>query len=122
MEPTLACGSTGCTPQPCCSVQPSSSGTSAPRRGPKPVAPWVQALLVAIAGGGIFGAIAALLRVRPEAGTAAVAQSADALLIMKGLNEELQKERNEWRGEALVLRDRVAELERRVEHLERLLR
>lgn len=41
---------------------------------------------------------------------------------MKGLNEELQKERNEWRGEALVLRDRVAELERRVEQLERLLR
>lgn len=86
------------------------------------MAPWLQALLVAIAGGGIFGAIAALLRVRPEAGTAAVAQSADALLIMKGLNDELAKERNEWRGEALVLRDRVAELERRVEHLERLLR
>lgn len=84
------------------------------------MAPWVQAVLVAVAGGGIFGAIAALLKVRPEAGSAAVAQSADALLVMRSLNEELQKERNEWKAEALDLRKKVDRLERRVEELERL--
>ena len=85
------------------------------------MAPWLQALLVAVASGGIFGAIAALLRVRPEAGSAAVAQSADALLIMKGLNDQLANERNEWRTEALNLREQVKKLEIRVKHLETLI-
>ena len=60
-----------------------------------------QILLTTLAGGGLLGAVVALLKLRPDANTAAVTQSQSAMETMATLNKQLEVERNEWRDRAL---------------------
>ncbi len=60
-----------------------------------------QILLSTLAGGGLLGAVVALLKLRPDANTAAVTQSQSAMETMATLTKQLEVERNEWRDRAL---------------------
>ena len=60
-----------------------------------------QILLGTLTGGGLLGAIVALLKLRPDNNTAAVTQSQSAMETMATLNKQLEAERNEWRTRAL---------------------
>jgi chromosome segregation ATPase len=83
-------------------------------------------LLVVIGTGGIGTAIMALLRLRPDANTAAVTQAQGAMDAMNSLIRELRLERDEWRDRALQAEEsanearcKVTELEGRIRELER---
>ena len=60
-----------------------------------------QILLSTLAGGGLLGAVVALLKLRPDANTAAVTQSVSAMEAMATLTKQLEVDRNEWRDRAL---------------------
>lgn len=63
---------------------------------------FTQIILTTFAGGGLLGAIVALLKLRPDANTAAVTQSQSAMETMATLNKQLEVERNDWRLRALT--------------------
>lgn len=72
----------------------------------------VQVVLAALGSGGLIGAVVALLKLRPDANTAAVTQSQGAMETMAILNKQLEDERNEWRARALGAEHELAELRR----------
>lgn len=63
---------------------------------------------VVLGGGGIGGAIVALLKVRPEAGQIAVTASQGALIVQSGVIDTLQEENTQLRARLEDLESKVA--------------
>lgn len=78
-------------------------------------------ILAVLGGGGIFGGIYALLKLRPEAGQITVVAAQGAVVVQQGVIETLRDEirRHMHRIEALEAEARTTqELQERVRHLE----
>lgn len=74
-----------------------------------------QILLSTLAGGGLLGAIVALLKLRPDANTAAVTQSQSAMETMAMLVKQLEAERNDLRARAMAAEAQVDSLREQME-------
>jgi 3-polyprenyl-4-hydroxybenzoate decarboxylase len=61
----------------------------------------VQVVLAVCGASGIVGAIVAMLKLKPDANSAAVTQAQGAMETMEKLNAQLEAERDEWRQRAL---------------------
>lgn len=68
----------------------------------------VTLLAVVIGGGGVAGAVVALLKVRPEAGQIAVSASQGALIVQSGVIDTLQEENGQLRQRLEDLESKVA--------------
>lgn len=62
----------------------------------------VQIVLAVCGASGIVGAIVALLKLKPDANSAAVTQAQGAMETMEKLNAQLEAERDEWRQRAMA--------------------
>jgi hypothetical protein len=75
-----------------------------------------QIVEILVAGGGLVGAFVALLKLRPDANTAAVTQSQSAMETMARLNADLENERDGWRRRALDAEEGQRVLRAELEH------
>lgn len=72
----------------------------------------VTPLLIALIGSsGFIGAVVALVKLRPEMSTSAVAQAQGALEMMQQLVEDLEKDRDYWQKRYIDSHKRCTELE-----------